>query len=138
MLTVDDLRNTTRFPDVIAVGTYYLDGHKPDDDKRTYILPPETIKVPPYDIPLRCLIARDGVNLMMAGRCLSADQLALSSARVMTTCSMTGQAAGVTAALAVKQGVDVRQVAVAEVQENLKASGAILDRDEVASFYKKE
>ncbi len=138
VLTVDDLRNTTRFPDVIAVGTYYLDGHKPDDDKRTYILPPETIKVPPYDIPLRCLIARDGVNLMMAGRCLSADQLALSSARVMTTCSMTGQAAGVTAALAVKQGVDVRQVAVAEVQENLKASGAILDRDEVASFYKKE
>ena len=70
ILTVDDLRNCKRFEDVIAVGTYYLDGHKPDDDKRTYT-PKESLKVPPYDIPLRCLIAKDGDNLMMAGRCLS-------------------------------------------------------------------
>ncbi len=35
-------------------------------------------------------VARDGRNLLMAGRCMSADQLALSSARVTTTCSMMG------------------------------------------------
>lgn len=138
ILTVDDLRNCKRFEDVIAVGTYYLDGHKPDDDKRTYILPKESLKVPPYDIPLRCLIAKDGDNLMMAGRCLSADQLALSSARVMTTCSMTGQVAGITAALAVKMNTDVRGVPYAEVQKKMIEAGAILDRDEVASFYEAE
>jgi hypothetical protein len=55
-------------------------GHKPDDDKRTYILPKDQLDVPPYQIPLRSLIAKDGRNLMMAGRCFSADQLALSSA----------------------------------------------------------
>ncbi|NLF21779.1 MAG: FAD-dependent oxidoreductase, partial [Lentisphaerae bacterium] len=44
----------------------------------------------------RALIARDADNLLMAGRCFSADQLALSSARVMPTCAMMGQAAGIT------------------------------------------
>jgi hypothetical protein len=132
ILTVDDVRAGRAFDDVIAVGTYYLDGHKPDDDKRTYILPKDELSVPPYDIPLRCLIAKDGKNLMMAGRCLSADQLALSSARVMTTCSMTGQAAGVTAALAAAEGIDIRNVGVARVQAILKEGGAELDKSKVS------
>ncbi len=134
ILTVDDLRAGRSFDDVIAIGTYPLDGHKPDDDKRTYILPPEERKVPPYDIPLRCLIAKDGKNLLMAGRCLSADQLALSSARVMTTCSMTGQAAGVAAALAVKEGKEVRGVDAARVQAVLREGGAELDRTKVHHY----
>ena len=64
----------------------------------------------PYQLPmsmmyfLRSLIARDACNLMMAGRNMSADQLALSSARVSTTASMMGQAAGVTSALCVERG----------------------------------
>jgi hypothetical protein len=94
VLKVDDLRAGGEFEDAVARGTFYLDGHKPDDDKRTYILPKDRLKVPPYQIPLRCLIAKDGKNLWMAGRCFSADQLALSSARVSTTGSMMGQAAG--------------------------------------------
>ena len=100
VLTVEDLRAGRAFDDGIARGVFYLDGHKPDDEKRTYILPADQLKVPPYQIPLRSLIVRDGVNLLAAGRCFSADQLALSSARVSTTCSMMGQAAGITAALA--------------------------------------
>lgn len=98
VLRVDDLRQGRAFEDGIARGTFYLDGHKPDDDKRTYILPKDELAVPPYQIPLRCLIAKDSKNLMMAGRCFSADQLALSSARVSTTGSMMGQAAGIAAA----------------------------------------
>ncbi|HOJ11132.1 MAG TPA: FAD-dependent oxidoreductase, partial [Clostridiales bacterium] len=119
----------------IAVGAYYLDGHKPDDDKRTYIIPREYLNVPPYDIPLRTLIAKDGENLMMAGRCMSADQLALSSARVTTTCSMTGQAAGITAALAVKSNKTVREVPAAKVQDIIVNNGAILDKQKVKEVY---
>ena len=134
ILTVDDLRAGRSFDDVIAVGTYYLDGHKPDDDKRTYILDSKDLKVPPYDIPLRNIIAVDGENLLMAGRCLSADQLALSSARVMTTCSMMGAAAAVTAALAVKDGCDIRSVLAGKIQDALTAQGAILDKEKVADL----
>ena len=134
VLTVDDLRVGRGFDDVIAVGTFYLDGHKPDDNKRTYILDPSTLDVPPYDIPLRSIIAKDGDNLLMAGRCFSADQLALSSARVMTTCAMLGQAAGVLAALSSEKNVAVRDVHYSLVQDVLVKRGAVLDKGKVSEM----
>ena len=46
-LTLADLRAGRRFDDAVARGVYYLDGHRPDDEKRTYILSKEEMKVPP-------------------------------------------------------------------------------------------
>jgi hypothetical protein len=51
-----------------------------------------------YDIPLRCLQARDVDNLFVAGRCMSATHEALGSARVIGTCLATGEAVGRAAA----------------------------------------
>ncbi len=51
-----------------------------------------------YDIPLRCLQARDVENLLVAGRCMSASHEALGSARVIGTCLATGEAVGMAAA----------------------------------------
>jgi hypothetical protein len=51
-----------------------------------------------YEIPLRCLQARDVQNLFAAGRCMSASHEALGSARVIGTCLATGEAVGVAAA----------------------------------------
>src|SRR5262249_16661692 len=51
-----------------------------------------------YDIPLRCLEARDVDNLLVAGRCMSATHEALGSARVIGTCLATGEAVGLEAA----------------------------------------
>jgi hypothetical protein len=51
-----------------------------------------------YDIPLRCLQARDIDNLFIAGRCMSATHEALGSARVIGTCLATGEAVGRAAA----------------------------------------
>ena len=127
VLTVDDLRAGRAFDDGIARAVFYLDGHKPDDEKRTYILAADQRRVPPYQIPLRSLLVRDGVNLLAAGRCFSADQLALSSARVSTTCSMLGQAAGVTAALAATKHCDPRRVDPADVRRILVERGARLE-----------
>jgi len=127
VLSVADLRAGRTFLDGIARGVFYLDGHKPDDDKRTYILPHDQLGVPPYQVPLRSLLVRDGANLLAAGRCLSADQLALSSARVSTTCSMMGQAAGITAALAAAGKTALRKIDPAEVRRILIERGARLD-----------
>jgi hypothetical protein len=127
VLTVDDLRAGRSFDDGVARGTYYLDGHKPDDDKRTYILPKDQLAVPPYQIPLRSLIARDGRNVMMAGRNLSADQLALSSARVSTCGAMMGQAAGIAAAMAVDRKCDPRDLDPADVRRVVQQRGAELE-----------
>jgi hypothetical protein len=126
ILTVEDVRAGRAFPDGVARGTWYLDGHKPDDEKRTYILGRDELAVPPYQIPLRCLIARDGKNLMMAGRCFSADQLTLSSARVSTSGAMMGQAAGISAALAVKRNCQVREIDVGDIIAVVKEKGGYL------------
>jgi len=127
VLTVADLRAGREFDDAVARGSYYLDGHKPDDDKRTYILTKRQMQVPPYQIPFRSLVAKDGTNLLMAGRCLSADQLALSSARVSTTCAMMGQATGVAAALAAEKKCDIRELDFANVRRIVVERGAKLD-----------
>jgi hypothetical protein len=126
VLNVDDLRAGKAFDDGVARGTFYLDGHKPDDDKRTYILPKDELDVPPYQIPMRSLVAKDGKNLMMAGRCFSADQLALSSARVSTTGSMMGQAVGIAAALSVQNKCDPRQIDTHTIRKIVLARGAEL------------
>jgi hypothetical protein len=134
VLSVDDLRAGRAFDDGVARGTFYLDGHKPDDDKRTYILPKSPgplskseLQVPPYQIPLRSLIARDGTNIQMAGRCFSADQLALSSARVATSSAMMGQAAGITAAMSVLGKCNPRDIDPADVRREVVARAARLD-----------
>jgi hypothetical protein len=126
-LTLADLRAGREFDDAIARGTFYLDGHKPDDEKRTYILPENQRHVPPYQIPFRSLIVRDAKNLLAAGRCFSGDQLALSSARVSTTCSMMGQAAGIAAALCVTMSHDPRELEPQQVREIVEERGARLD-----------
>ncbi len=126
VLTVEDLRAGRAFDDAVARGSYVLDAHAPDDDKRTMVLTEDEMEVPPYQIPYRSLVARDGENLMMAGRCFSADQLALSSARVATTCAMMGQAAGIAAAMAARRGCDPRALDVAEVRSTVEKRGAAL------------
>lgn len=137
-LTLDDVSYGRTFDDVIAVGTFYLDGHKPDDDKRTYILPAEWLGVPPYGIPLRSLLVKDLENLLCAGRCFSAEQLALSSARVMPTCAMMGQAAGTLAALAAAQDRPLRSIPHTAVQDKLVQGGSQLDKEKVSFAYNKK
>ncbi|MBT3272189.1 MAG: FAD-dependent oxidoreductase [Spirochaetales bacterium] len=126
LLTLDDLKAGCKHDDAVARGVYYLDGHKPDDDGRTYILSEDQRYVPPYQIPFRSLVAKDGLNLFMAGRCFSADQLALSSARVSTTCAMMGQAAGIGAAIAADRSLDSGDIDGTEVRKIVEERGAVL------------
>jgi len=127
VLTVADLRAGQAFPDGVARGTWYLDVHSPDNNKRSYDVNPEDMAVPPYQIPLRSLVARDGSNLLMAGRCLSADPLAQSSARVSPTGAMMGQAAGIAAALAAQEDLTAHDVPADDVKRVVLERGANLD-----------
>ena len=73
----------------------------------------------PYGIPYRCLYSRNIPNLLFAGRNISVTHAALSSTRVMGTCSILGQAAGTAAALCVKRRRFPRSVDVVELQRAL-------------------
>lgn len=122
-LTADDVLTARRHDDVIARCTYPMDIHNPTGSgtvlKR---LPPGEA----YDIPLRALIPRRVEHLLVAGRCISGSHEAHSSYRIMPTSMAMGQAAGVCAALAVRESRPPREVQVAAVQRELLRQGADL------------
>ncbi len=98
ILTENDVRGKTRFPDAVATGTWSIDLH--DKDTGTDFL---TVCRQPlfgrYYIPFRSLYSRNVDNLMMAGRCFSATHVGLGSPRVMNTTGQMGVAAGCAAAV---------------------------------------
>jgi hypothetical protein len=124
-LTQKDLMTGGNFPDAVAIGGWAMDGHPPEGFDRPD-LPPNTVLSPPevYDIPLRSLYSRNIANLFMAGRNISASYVAFTSARVMATCAVEGQAIGTAAAQCVETGLSPRQLAsdptqVARLQQTL-------------------
>lgn len=122
-LTSDDVMTARKFSDGIARGSYPIDIHNPKG-KGTLLqrLPPGEA----YDIPLRCLLPKDVEGLLVAGRCLSGTHEAHASYRVTPVAMATGQAAGVCAALASRQGVMPRQVDANAVRDVLRNQGASL------------
>ncbi len=123
VITVDDYLSGKVWDDSIAYGTYQVDLHKnlwKDFDRRH--LPPGVVPT----VPFRALIPKGKENLLVAGRCLSSDRLAMSGLRVQAVCMATGQAAGAAAALAAKKGCAPAHVEMAELKGVLKATGAIV------------
>ena len=72
-----------------------------------------------YSIPYRCLIPQKIRGLLLAGRNISGTHMAHSNFRVMPICIAMGEGAGIAAALAAKNGMDVRDVDAHEIQQHL-------------------
>ncbi len=81
-----------------------------------------------YGIPFGCLVPRNLDNVLVAGRCISADHEAAASARGQAVCMVTGHAAGTAAALCARDGCAPRRIDIATVQNLLAQQGAILER----------
>ena len=79
-----------------------------------------------YGIPYRVLVPRKLTNVLVAGRCVSSDRYIQGSIRVMPGCFITGQAAGIAAALAIENATHTRGIAVKELQQRLKKLGGYL------------
>ncbi|GAC1424211.1 MAG: FAD-dependent oxidoreductase [Burkholderiaceae bacterium] len=126
MLTGKDTLGGIHFDDSIAADVSALDIHDPkggDVDFRG---------MQPYEIPYRCLVPQAVEQLLVAGRCISADHTAHARSRNMPACMATGQAAGIAAAVAIDQGVTVRAVSVPKIQEILRSIGMPLHAQEIA------
>ena len=102
-VTLRDVLTGKTHPDGICPVRFGIDVHalSQDGDCKLEATPPVAGC---YEIPLRALIARDLLNLLMAGRCISGDFHAHASYRVSGNAAVTGQAAGILAALAAKRG----------------------------------
>ena len=132
VLTEDDVKSGGHFHDEIAYGGWPMDDHNPYGMRKNQESSVPSIMIPvtePYGIPLRCLYSKNVENLMFAGRNISASHVALSSTRVMGTCSLLGQAVGCAAAVAIKKQLTPRQVAQSQftqVQQTLMDHGVFL------------
>jgi hypothetical protein len=121
----DDLIKGARHDDGVARVTFGVDIHatSADHNRTGSAIMPTDIKVKPYDIPLRALIAKDVDGLMMAGRCISGDFISHSSYRVTGNAVAMGEAAGVTAALAALSKRPPHEVAWTESVNKLTSMG---------------
>jgi hypothetical protein len=84
------------------------------------------LKLPEFQIPYGALLPKTVDNVLAAGRCISCAPDLIDRARLIPVCMVTGQAAGVAAALAAKSGVRPRDVPVADIQKVLRGQGAYL------------
>ncbi len=121
VLSGEEVQSGAHFPDAIARGMYLLDIHNPSD-----VGAPSTLILleQPYSIPYRCLLPREVEGLLVAGRAISGDHIALASYRVQSHAMAIGEAAGTAAALAARQGIVPRALDVQALRGALRAAGA--------------
>ena len=79
-----------------------------------------------YTIPYRCLVPRDVPNLLVAGRCLSAESAAFASVRVLGPCMLEGQAVAVAARRMCEDDSSGRDVDVDRLRAELADLGVPL------------
>jgi hypothetical protein len=121
VLTQHDVLGQTEFDDRVAFGGWSIDLHPVGgvyaSERGSRHWHPDGN----YHIPLRCLYSRDVGNLWMAGRDISASHVAFGSTRVMATCAILGEAAGIGAALTQRLDVPPRALAEQELPQLQRA-----------------
>lgn len=80
-----------------------------------------------YEVPLDCFVPQKGDNLLVAGRCLSAEHEAVASARVTAQCFSYGHAVGWAAWLALRENVSMMSLDARDVRTLLDRDGAKLN-----------
>lgn len=133
LLVVEDWLERRTFPDEIARNSYFIDIHVSREEARAHGNACAEKRFPHYGpgeshgIPYRCLTPKDLRNVLVAGRCVSADRPVQGSIRVMPVCLVMGEAAGMAAAHAVQNHAgDVHAVDTGRLRERLRAEGAYL------------
>lgn len=132
VLCLNDYRARASFADEIGRFAYPVDIHssrpEPEGTSKTEAMLHELRyeRGESYGIPYRTLTPRGLDNVLVAGRCVSADRYLQGSLRVMPGCYITGQAAGLAAAMAAERRGGTRAVPVPELRDRLRAIGAYL------------
>ena len=121
-MTAEDVLGCKKFEDGIARGNYPVDIHNPNGTgTKLQALPPDGY----YNIPLGALIPKGAKNVLVAGRCISATHEAQASIRIMPITCCIGEGAGVAAATALSEGVEIANVDIQKVQAKLTENGAL-------------
>jgi len=121
VVTENDLLSGELPDDTISIGDYGIDIWGNDSPSE------EDCRIPGYGIPYRALVPRHVDGLLLAGKAISGTHLAMSAYRVQPIVASIGQAAGVAAALCVRQQWQPRQVDPEAVRFSLQSDEQRLD-----------
>lgn len=119
-LANDDVVAARKVAGAVARSPWPIELHAGDKPKLVWITRDY------YEIPYECLVPRRGEGLLAAGRCLSAEHEAMASARVTAQCFAYGQAAGLAAALCLREGLAPRALKGTELRAELRRRGVDL------------
>jgi hypothetical protein len=123
VMTRDDILGGRKFEDSVGASTSWIDIHEPTGVgvRHDYLAKDDW-----FELPYRALVTAGVDNLYTVGRCMSCSHEALGALRVIPTGVVTGEAAGVAAALCARQGVSPREIAIKEVQGALVGAGVFI------------
>ena len=110
-LTEQDVRNQARFEDSIGIFPEFIDGYG-------VLALPTTGRY--FQVPYGILVPDKVKNLLVAGRCVAGDRISHAAVRSMMCCTVTGQGAGVAAAVSIKDNITSSAVNIQKVQNALK------------------
>ncbi|WP_137701340.1 FAD-dependent oxidoreductase [Marimonas lutisalis] len=116
--TEEDVRQEGRFGDSIGIYAEFIDGYG-------VLIIPTTGRY--MQVPFRALLPKGVRNLAVAGRAIGGDKMAHAATRNMACCAVTGQGAGIAAALAVRAGCELAAVDISAVQGELTRQGVRID-----------
>ena len=120
-VTAEEYVSGVKYEDSISRGAHQIDMHASKGSGQVLI----KLEQAAY-VPYRALIAGGFPNLIVAGRCISADRKALASLRVQASCMGIGQAAGVAAAQSLSQGCSVQDIDISALTSKLRSMGAFI------------
>ncbi len=123
MLCEDDIRSGRKFDDTVGQACFPVDIHHPDGKSQEHI---DVGGDGAYDLPYRALVPVGFANLLAAGRCMSASEYAHGGTRNMAPCMVTGEAAGVAAAMGAASGTACPEISVDDLQSRLLEAGVDL------------
>ena len=83
---------------------------------------------PVFAIPWRTIAGTQNANIAAAGRCISVTTDMWDITRVIPTAAMTGQAAGMGAAMSAKTGIAMSELPIGKLQSALRANGMIIEK----------
>ncbi|WP_417666342.1 FAD-dependent oxidoreductase [Roseibium sp.] len=116
-MTELDVREQGRFDDSIGIFPEFIDGYG-------ILILPTTGRY--FQLPYRTLLPKGVSNLLVAGRATGGDKVSHAATRNMMCCTVTGQGAGVAAALSVKHGQELERLDIALLQAELRRQGVRL------------
>nr|AOE09645.1 FAD-dependent oxidoreductase [uncultured bacterium] len=110
----------------IAVGDYPVDHHHASHPRAEELPELHFYPVPSYNVPMGCLLPKKIKNFIVAEKSISVTNIVNGSTRLQPVVLQIGQAAGLMAAISIKENIQPAQLSVRKVQTQLLKEGGYL------------